>query len=167
MLNDLKREEIGKMEKGFTLIELLVVIAVIGILASIMLISMQVARSNANDAKRQAELRQLIHVLTLYKDDHDNNFPDVDCNSTGGIGTTGCVFASASGTNPLIPSYMIKTISTIGTVPYYYRYISGTPGSFIAYVKMEKVGSDSWYCIDGKGKAGVITTDPSTLDSCN
>lgn len=59
-----------KSQKGFTLIELLVVIAVIGILASVVLVSLNSARGKARDAKRMADLKQLTIALALYYDTH-------------------------------------------------------------------------------------------------
>ena len=49
-------------EKGFTLIELLIVIAIIGILSSIVLISIGSASNSAKDAANRLELRQF-HLI--------------------------------------------------------------------------------------------------------
>jgi general secretion pathway protein G len=56
--------------QSFTLIELLVVIAVIGMLSSIVLVSMRGAREKARIAKAQSEIRQLVTAMYLYKDNH-------------------------------------------------------------------------------------------------
>lgn len=57
-------------QKGFTLIELLVVIAIIGLLASVVLLSLNSARQKSRDAKRLADMRQLASALELYYNDY-------------------------------------------------------------------------------------------------
>ena len=63
-------------DKGFTLIELLVVIAIIGILSSVVLASLNSARTKARDARRVAGLKQIQIALELYYD-ANSKYPNV------------------------------------------------------------------------------------------
>ncbi len=58
----------NKTKAGFTLIELLVVIAIIGVLASIVLASLNTARRKSRDARRITDIKQLQLALELYYD---------------------------------------------------------------------------------------------------
>ncbi len=55
-----------KTNKGFTLIELLVVVAIIGLLATMVAVSLTSARSRARDSRRVSDIRQIENALELY-----------------------------------------------------------------------------------------------------
>jgi type II secretion system protein G len=55
-----------RLQVGFTLIELLVVIVIIGIIATIVMISINSTRIKARDAKRVADIKQMQAALELY-----------------------------------------------------------------------------------------------------
>jgi prepilin-type N-terminal cleavage/methylation domain-containing protein len=60
--------------RGFTLVELLVVIAIIGILASIISVSLGTSRAKGRDAKRISDIRTIQLALEEYYNDN-NSYP--------------------------------------------------------------------------------------------
>lgn len=70
-------------QKGFTLIELLVVVAIIGILSSVILVSLSSARSKARDSKRVQDMKQIELALDMYLDDY-GSYPADDGDGCGG-----------------------------------------------------------------------------------
>ncbi|MFA6271877.1 MAG: type II secretion system protein [Patescibacteria group bacterium] len=65
----------SKHPNGFTLIELLVVIAIIGLLATIAVVALNSARTDARNVKRKADLSQIANALEIYYDRY-GRYPD-------------------------------------------------------------------------------------------
>lgn len=68
------KKHLFKQNSGFTIIELLVVIAIIGLLATIISISLGSARVKARDTNRKSELREMQNALEAYYNDN-NRYP--------------------------------------------------------------------------------------------
>lgn len=114
--------EIKNSSKGFTLIELLVVIAIIGLLASVVLVSLGSAKLKSRDARRLGDIQQIKSGLDIYYN-LGNGYPDTNSWNTA---QTNKSQLSCSGTPALkVPNDPLN--STNGT--YTYTYTQGGTSS--------------------------------------
>lgn len=150
------------INKGFTLIELLVVIAIIGILASIVLVSLNSARNKGKDTRIISDINQ---IRTQIESEANNAGT-----YTGGTGASNCL-SSATVTLNDASTICSKTTAgglgkdaidsggaiTVKTWPT----TAGT--SYNAYAIYSSNNSGSGYCVDSSGKTG--TGIPTTYTS--
>ncbi len=145
----------NKKKKGFTLIELLVVIAIIGILSSIVLVSMGNARSKARDAQRQSDMRQITSAQELF-------YGDVEVYAT----------SSAQNGTPAISTYLgALNDPQSATNPYKWLGNAGTPATgctvgsyYCIYATMENKGTCTttrYFAASEKGTSEVCDTAPA------
>ena len=107
--------------RGFSLIELLVVIAIIGLLASVAMAGLNIAREKARDARRIQDVNEIKKALSLYLIS-DNAFP---------IAVTSTVLTGEDAVSlALIGAGAFSTIPLDPLNPTYtYDYISNADGT--------------------------------------
>ncbi|MBI2625787.1 prepilin-type N-terminal cleavage/methylation domain-containing protein, partial [Candidatus Parcubacteria bacterium] len=81
---------------AFTLVELLVAIAIIGLLSTIVVVSINSTRIRARDIKRVSDLHQIQLALELFSDSHNQTYPahDIYDAATLCAGTVNCGLAA-------------------------------------------------------------------------
>ncbi len=131
-----------KFSKGFTLIELLVVIAIIGVLSSVVLASLNTARSKARDSKRKSEINSIVLALSLYRNSH-TSYPAASYGGACGTAIDGTDIVSTE----LIADGSLRVIPTVpsnsGTCGDYYYAGSWSAGQSIAiFTHLENVDAN-------------------------
>lgn len=129
------------MKKGFTLIELLVVVAIIGMLSSVVLSSLNTARANARDVKRQQDLRQIQTALELYYNVNAAYPGEAACDSSKGTSSGSCDSLTGSDWTAtsqihaaLVPEYIPDLpVDPLNTGGWYYNYEPAGAGTLDNY----------------------------------
>jgi prepilin-type N-terminal cleavage/methylation domain-containing protein len=130
------------LQKGFTLIELLVVVAIIGILSSIVLVSLNSARQRGRDASAKGSMSSVRAAAEIY----------FDLNNTYALGTTDvCDYSD-------VASLFTAAENQTGNTPV----CSADNNSYAAAVELN-VGSA--FCVDSNGFAGEFPIPGTDISS--
>jgi len=150
-----------KNNKGFTLIELLVVVSIIGLISTIAVYSLNLARLKARDAKRLADVTQIQKALDLYYDSK-GVFPPYNGDSADD-GCSGWDSGYKDSADVFIPGLVTENI--MAKVPgdpvfsgcgayVYYRYAAGSSGC--------PVSSGAFYILGIKNMESVAGAYPTS-----
>jgi len=118
-------------KKGFTLIELLVVIAIIGLLSSVVLVSMQGTRARARDAKKQEDFRNISTALNMFY----NKFERMPNNYNPGSGACeGQIYYNQSMQELIDAGFLGSVPKSPGGGGYCYYSYGGSIGALIVTI---------------------------------
>jgi prepilin-type N-terminal cleavage/methylation domain-containing protein len=132
--------------KGFTLIELLVVIAIIGILSSIVLVSVSGARDRAKDARIAANMSQFRNIAEL-SNEAEGSYKNLGCKWSVAAEELCNDIGKQLGASPLSAGWPVFATSTPDS------------DNYCAYAKLKTAheGFQDYYCIEKGGKGGNST----------
>jgi prepilin-type N-terminal cleavage/methylation domain-containing protein len=144
-------------KRGFTLIELLVVIAIIGILASVVLASLNSARNKGSDAAVKANINSTRAQAELFYDNSNLTYDGVCAIAAGAIGGMMQAAASAVGNGTYVAG---DTANVSATVPACHD----AAGGWAAMAALKTDPTQGW-CVDSTGYSGQLAI--TALDTDN
>ncbi|MGC9605232.1 MAG: type II secretion system protein [Minisyncoccia bacterium] len=158
--------------RGFTLIELLVVIAIIGILASIVLVSLNAARNKGKDARVIADVQQArVALETGYNGAYYPDLNTVGNAVCANAGTLASATWANCGNSTGPDSTSIATVNTDASGQgggLFFTLGGPSNGNISSYAIRGQLVSSStvYFCIDSSGRTNAADTNVA-LNTCH
>jgi len=134
--------------RGFTLIELLVVIAIIGILASIVMVSMSGATAKAKDARVKGDIAQVRSIAEMIYDTDG----DYDAVCLSGSATSVNTAHGTYGTELTIIQVDVSSNASSGAAQATRTDCVTSTTAWCYGAWLESGGSNSYFCVDSAGR---------------
>jgi prepilin-type N-terminal cleavage/methylation domain-containing protein len=145
-----------RKQLGFTLVELLVVISVIGVLASIVLVSFTGSQKQARDTQRKSDIKQYQLALENFANKNNGLYPrrnvtvSADTTLCNDLGQTACPSDPREARDATF-DYKYQSDGTAS---------DGTPAAtdYVLWGKIENVTATTYWVVCSNGKSAQVTT---------
>lgn len=149
------------LKKGFTLLELLVVVGIIGILATVVLASLNNAKTKGEDKAVASNLHTVVNQAEIFFTSNNNSYLPAG-GSTFNIGI--CPTYNASGDNMFAVDKVLASAIAEAVLRGSGSACYNSSNHWVVAIGLKSDTNTSW-CVDNEGSAKLVASSP--VDAIN
>lgn len=147
------------LDSGFTLVELLVVVAILGILTSVVLVSLSTANTRAKDGAVQADVVSIRDQAQLYYNDNGG----YSLNGANIPASSSCTTASSVFVDPRVALQIVAADSANGGARSVVCNVAAGGSAYAVYAELASAAG-TYFCVDSNGIGAKTTHTPASTD---